>query len=56
VDQPLDLWLRESLRQVAERAVNGTSAARQRVSPLHPGAIRTAPDFNAPLEEFGPYI
>ena len=56
VNQPLEHWLRESILQMAERTVNSAKASAPRVSPLHPGAMQTTPDFNAPLEEFAPYI
>ena len=56
VNQPLEHWLRESICQMAERTVNSTKTAARRVSPLHPGAMQPAPDFNAPLEEFAPYV
>jgi len=55
-DQPLEFWLREKVCQAAARAVNGAKSAIPRVSPLHPGAMKAAPDFNAPLEEFAPYV
>ena len=54
-DQPLEFWLREKVCQAAARAVNGEKPAVRRVSPLHPGAMQPAPDFNAPLEEFASY-
>ena len=56
MNQPLEHWLQETIRQMAERTVNGAKAAARRVSPLHPGAMQAAPDFNAPLEEFAPYV
>ena len=40
----------------AARTVNGTQSAVRRVSPLHPGVMQLAPDFNAPLEEFTPQV
>jgi len=55
-NQPLEHWLRESICQVAARTVNSAKSAYNRVSPLHPGAIQLAPDFNTPLEEFVPYV
>jgi hypothetical protein len=55
-DQPLEFWLREKVCQAAARAVNGAKSAVRRVSPLHPGSMQLAPDFNAPLEEFAPYV
>ena len=55
-DQPLELWLREKVCQAAARTVNGAKSAVRRVSPLHPGIMQLAPDFNAPLEEFAPYV
>ena len=54
--QPLEHWLRESVCQAAERTVKAPSSAPRRISPLHPGAMEPAPDFNAPLEEFVPYV
>jgi hypothetical protein len=54
-DQPLDFWLREKVCQAAASMVNGAKAAGRRVSPLHPGVMQAAADFNAPLEEFAPY-
>ena len=56
VNQPLEHWLRESICQIAERTVNSSKPAARRVSPLHPGAMQAAPDFNATLEEFAPYV
>jgi hypothetical protein len=56
VNQPLEHWLRENIRQLAERTVNDAKTATRRVSPLHPGAMQPAQDFNAPLEEFAPYV
>lgn len=55
-NQPLEHWLREGIRQMAEQTVNRPHAAAPRISPLHPGAMRAAPDFSAPLEEFAPYV
>jgi hypothetical protein len=55
-DQPLEFWLREKVCQAAAGTVEGAKAAVRRVSPLHPGAMQPAPDFNAPLEEFAPYV
>ena len=55
-NQPLERWLRESICQAAARTVNRAGAAHDRISPLHPGAMEPAPDFNAPLEEFVPYV
>jgi hypothetical protein len=54
--QPLEHWLRESICSAAASAVNNAKSASRRVSPLHPGAMQPAPDFNAPLEEFAPYV
>ena len=56
VNQPLEHWLRESICQAAARTVSGANPTARRISPLHPGAMEPAPDFNAPLEEFGPYV
>jgi hypothetical protein len=55
-DQPLEFWLREKVCQAAARAVNGAKSGVRRISPLHPGVIQLAPDFNASLEEFAPYV
>lgn len=54
--QPLEDWLRENICKAAAHAVNGTKLVARRVSPLHPGAMQPALDFNAPLEEFAPYV
>jgi len=56
VNQPVEDWLRESIGQAAARAAKTEKAAPTRISPLHPGAMQLAPDFNAPLEEFAPYV
>ncbi len=55
-NQSLENWLRESICEIAARTVNGAKSAVRRVSPLHPGAMQPTPDFNAPLEEFAPYM
>ena len=55
-DQPLEFWLREKICQAAALTVIGAKSAVRRVSPLHPGAMQPAPDFNAPLGEFAPYV
>ncbi|MBI2946678.1 MAG: hypothetical protein HYY23_03470 [Verrucomicrobia bacterium] len=55
-NQPLEQWLRENICRAAERAVSHAETVATRVSPLHPGAMKPAPDFNAPLEEFAPYV
>ena len=54
-DQPLEFWVRENVCQAAARTVNGAKSAVRRVSPLHPGVMQPAPDFNGPLKEFAPY-
>jgi hypothetical protein len=54
--QPLESWLRDSVCQAAARAVSSTKAGVRRIAPLHPGAMQPAADFNAPLEEFAPYV
>lgn len=56
VNQPLEHWLREGIRRMAEQTVNSAKAAAPRISPLHPGAMQPAADFGAPLEEFAPYV
>lgn len=55
VNQPLDQWVRESICKMAQRTVDSAKGAADRVSPLHPGAMQPAADFNAHLEEFAPY-
>jgi hypothetical protein len=47
-------WMRAGLRQLLS-ASTGSSSELHGVWPLHPGALRPAPDFNAPLEEFASY-
>lgn len=54
-NQPVDEWARASICQAAARMVKASSPA-SRVSPLHPGAMHPAADFNAPLEEFSSYV
>jgi len=56
VNQTLEEWVQESLCQAAARAVNVAKPSTRRISPLHPGAMTVAPDFNAPLEEFAAYV
>lgn len=55
MNQPVREWVRASIQLAAARAAEPAAPA-PRVSPLHPGAIQPAPDFNAPLPEFAPYI
>lgn len=58
-NQPLEHWLRENICDAAARAVStakSVSPVSRRLSPLHPGAMQPAPDFDAPLEEFAPYV
>ncbi len=55
-NQPLENWLRESICRAAANTLNGAKSAKRRVAPLHPGAMQPTPDFNAPLEEFAPYV
>ncbi len=55
VNQPVREWARNSICQAAACAVAVPAPAR-RISPLHPGAIQPAADFNGPLEEFAPYV
>jgi hypothetical protein len=56
--QPLEHWLRDNIRQAALRSVEGAKVGPpvSRIAPLHPGAMQPTPDFNAPLEEFAPYV
>lgn len=44
-NQPLEFWLREKACQAA-RTLDGAQSAVRRVSPLHPGVMQLAPDFN----------
>ena len=55
-NQPVEHWLRESICQAAARTVSTAKATTRSVSSLHPGAMLPSPDFNAPLEEFAPYV
>ena len=55
-NRPLEEWVRQSICQAAARTVGNAKAVSRRISPLHPGAMQPAPDFNAPLEEFAPYV
>ena len=56
-NQSLNQWLEESICQAAAaRPVHGAKSSQHRISPLHPGAMQPAADFNAPLEEFAPYV
>jgi len=55
-DQPLEFWLRDKVCQAAACTVKSTKPAIHRVTPLHPGAMQPAPDFNAPLEDFASYL
>lgn len=52
VNQPLEDWLRESIRQAAERTVQNSKSGGKRIYPLHPGSMEATPDFNSPLGEF----
>jgi len=56
--QPLEHWLRDNIRDAAERSVAGAlgGTPSPRIAPLHPGAMQPTADFNAPLEEFAPYV
>ena len=56
VNQPLEHWLRESICQAAARTIRRAPMGTRRIAPLHPGAMQPTPDFNAPLEEFAPYV
>ncbi len=55
-DQPVAEWLRNKICEAAARTVGSTRPALRRISPLHPGAMHTAQDFNARMEEFAPYV
>ncbi len=54
--QPVEHWMRESICQAAAHALAAARPITRRISPLHPGAMDASPDFNAPLEEFTPYV
>lgn len=54
--QPVENWVRENICQAARRAVGAGKNGRARTFPLHPGAMEIMPGFNAPLEEFSPYV
>ncbi len=54
VNQPVRDWARNSICQAAARTVAVTARSR-RISPLHPGAIQPAADFNEPMDEFAAY-
>lgn len=54
-NRSIEDWLRENIQQAAARVVGSAQPTPQRVSPLHPGAMQPAPDFNEPLDEFAPY-
>lgn len=56
VNQPVEDWLRESICQAAAEVVNTGKTASCRISPLHPGAMQLAPNFDAPLEESAPFV
>jgi hypothetical protein len=56
VAQPLEIWSQEKLCPAATGVLTNVKPAGRRVSPLHPDVMRPAPDFNAPLEEFAPYV
>ncbi len=53
-DQSVAEWLRHKVCEAA--AFSRQPSTPQRISPLHPGAIQAAPDFNAPMEEFAAYV
>ena len=55
-NQPVESWLRESICRLAASTVNSAKSAVRRISPLHPGAMQPAADFNGPLEEFASYV
>jgi hypothetical protein len=54
-NQPVAEWARTSICRAAALTVKGPAPA-SRVSPLHPDAMHPASDFNAPLDEFAPYL
>jgi hypothetical protein len=57
-NQPVVEWVRHSICEAAARSMKGVpnDVRANRVSPLHPEALQPAVDFNAPLEEFAPYV
>jgi uncharacterized protein (DUF1778 family) len=57
--QPVRDWVRDSICYAAEQIIKDAapaSASVRRVFPLHPGAMKASSDFNAPLDEFAPYV
>jgi hypothetical protein len=54
-NRSIEDWLRDNIQQAAARVVGSAQPTSHRVSPLHPGAMQPASDFNEPLEEFAPY-
>ena len=55
-NQSVGEWLRNNISQAVARRATPVKALPRRISPLHPGAMQAAPDFNAPMEEFVPYV
>lgn len=55
-NQSVGEWLRNNISQAAARRMTLAKAVSRRISPLHPGAMQPTPDFNAPMEEFAPYV
>ena len=52
--QPVADWLRS---RICEAITNRSNhSVPRRISPLHPGAMRTTHDFDAPIDEFTPYV
>jgi hypothetical protein len=56
VDQSVTEWLRQKVCEAAAASVKRPAPTPGRISPLHPGAMQAAPDFNAPMEEFAAYV
>jgi hypothetical protein len=54
-NQPVSEWARNRICRAAVQTVHNSTPLR-RIAPLHPGAIQTTTDFNAPLEEFEAHI
>jgi hypothetical protein len=54
-NQTLEQWLCANIRAAALSMATTVPPVR-RIAPLHPGAMRPSADFNAPLNEFAPYV
>jgi hypothetical protein len=54
-NRPIEDWLRDKIQEAAARVVDGAQPGSNRISPMHPGDMQPAPNFNEPLEQFAPY-